>query len=156
MSYACVIEGLYAGICRDPDTGEGGLTPTDSDFHVPYFQRSQREDLRKKTGGGIDRCTKIKYLGTKDHKAFITGGKTRQVDHVMIEIGFFAGDHHDDTHVVMWDDDKIVQRWLIHPDNYPSCAGTCVERITIVNSDVVKLGEEQYILQITVAIQTTS
>jgi hypothetical protein len=155
MSYPCVINGLYTGICRDADTGEGGITPTDNDFHLPYFQRSKREELREKTGGAIDRCVQIEYKGTRGVKP-IGGNKNRHTDHVMVSVGFFAGDHHDQTHVIMHADDKLLQNFLVHPDNYPTCAGTCVEKIEIVNSDVVKLGREQYILEVLIAIQTTS
>jgi len=156
MSYECVINGLYDLICRNPDSGEGGLTPTSNDFHLPYFQRTMREELRRKTGGSIDRCVQIEYKGTRGVKPFISGGKTRHVDHVMVCVGFFAGDHHDQTHIVMHSDDKILQNFLVQPDNYPSCQGACVEKIDIVNSDVVKLGREQYILELLLAIQTTS
>lgn len=156
MSFECVIQGLYTLICRDSETGEGGLIPTVNDFHLPYFQESKREELREKTGGAIDRCVTIGYVGTKSVKPFISGGKTRRLQHVMVSVGFFAGDHHNETHKVMFADDLLLQQSLIHPDNYPSCNGVCVEKIDVVSSDVVKLGKEQYILELLLAIQTTS
>jgi hypothetical protein len=156
MSYECIIRSLYGDICRDPDSGEGGLTPTANDFHIPYFQRTPREELKAKVGGAIDRCVQITYKGTQGVKPFISGGKIRHQDQILISVGYFAGDHHDETNIIMHADDKMLENFLVKPSNYPSCSGTCVEKIDVVNSNVVKLGKEQYILELLLAVQTTS
>ena len=156
MSYSEVIEGFYSFICRDPDSGEGGLTPTANDFHLGYFQRTKREELTYKTGAGIDRCVQIVYKGTQATKPFISGNKIRHMDRIMVKVGFFAGDHHDDTNMVIHSDDKMLQNSLVKPNNYPDCGTVQIERVTVINSDVVKQGKEQYILELLLEVQTTS
>jgi hypothetical protein len=160
MSVQCIIDAWYEGICRDVDTGEGGLTPAsygDSDnYHMAYFQRTLREELRQKTGGAIDRCVQIEYKGTKENKGFISGNKRRAVYHIQVCVGYFAGDHHDITNVIMFADDVIIQNWAMNPKNYPSCKGSCVESVFLVDSQSTKKGREQYVLETTFAVQITT
>lgn len=159
MSVQCIVDHWYKGICRDPDTGEGGLIPStymdSEDYHSSHFRRTLREELREKEGGSIDRCVQIEYKGTKEVSA-VSGRKWRIVDHLQICIGYFAGDHHDVTHAVAWADDRLIQLWALHPRNYPSCDGTCVEKVNVVDSQLTKKGSEQYVLELTLAVQTTS
>ena len=160
MSVQCIIQKWYEGICRNPDTEDAGLTPSsyeDSDnYHMPYFQRTFREELREKQGKSIDRCVQIEYVGTPEGGGFISGNKMRFIDRLRVCVGFFAGDHHDVTHIVAYADDRLLQHWLLNPKNYPSCGGTCVERVDLVGSQLLKKGSEQYVLEITLAVQTTS
>lgn len=160
MSVQCIINHWYKGICRNPDTEDAGLCPSsyeDSDnYHLGYFQRTLREELREKAGGSIDRCVQIEYKGTKGAGPFITGGKIRFTDHLQVCVGYFAGDHHDVTHAVAYADDRLIQHWVLKPSNYPACQGTCVERVELVGSQLIKKGDEQYVLEIEFSVQSVS
>jgi len=152
----CVFNRLYATICRDPDTGEGGLAPTPSDFHADAFRRIDSVRANKTTKSGNDRLLEIDYLGTVKYQGFAngTGSRRRGQFRVMMRIGYFAGDNHAHTQIIMAADDRKIGVYIQKLDNIPgSCDGACLEKVEYDNSQVIKLDDQRYELQITLRLQ---
>jgi hypothetical protein len=155
MSYTCIFDKLYEGLCADEDGGGGGVPPTPSEFHADVFQRERRVTLRELPLSSIDRKIQITYEGVKEYAAFANADGTRRRLwlEAIVRVGYFAGDNVDDTHRIMMSDDLLLQRWLRDPDNYPSCQGVCVEDIIPVNSSVSALQQGRFILSIQLRMQ---
>jgi hypothetical protein len=154
MSWECVIDKLYEGICAAEDGGGGGLTPSPTDFHAEVFRRERRRRIRELPKSSIDRAVQIQYQGVREYgKVGSIDGRRRLWMELTVHVGFFAGDNVDDTHRVMLGDDMLLQKWLRDPANYPSCTGTCVEDILPVNSNVSALEDGRFELTITLRLQ---
>lgn len=152
----CVLGRLYDTICRHPDTGEGGLVPTPSDFHADSFRRIDSVRAHKTAKGGLDRLVEIDYQGTKKYLQFANGqGTKRRSWHgVLIRIGYFAGDNHNITQMVIAGDDKLLGTALQKLDNIVgSCANECLEKVEVEGSEVIKLDDQRYELQISLKLQ---
>lgn len=154
MSWTCIIDQLYDGLCAAEDGGGGGVTPTPSDFHAEVFRRERRKRLRELPKSSIDRALQIEYGGVREYaKVGSINGKRRLWMEITVHVGYFAGDNVDDTHRTILSDDMLLQLWLRDPDNFPSCAGTCVEDILPVSSSVSPLEDGRFELTITLRLQ---
>lgn len=156
MSVKCIIERLYQTLCRDPDTGEGGLTPTESEFHADAFRRIDNIRIGETNKSARDRLVEIDYEGTEGYLAFANGqGRKRRSKHnLLIRIGYFAGDNHNETQMIIGSDDKLIGTYLQKLDNIAgSCDTTCLEAVFVTSSQKVKLDEQSYELQIKATIQ---
>jgi len=156
MAMDCVMRGIYTFLCRDADTGEGGLAPTTTDLHADCFSRYMEHRLDVVMGEAIDRKVQIEYGGLSEMPPLAngTGTKRRRIFKINIRIGYFAGDHNDETHAVIAADDHLIQVEIARPANYPaSCEGICVEGIIPLSSEVITLDTNRYILEITARVQ---
>jgi hypothetical protein len=155
MSYTCIIDQLYEGLCAAEDGGGGGVTPTASEFHAEVFRRERRRLVRDLPKSSIDRALQLEYTGVIRYLAgpSTNGARRRVVAGVSVRVGFFAGDNVDDTRRLIMSDDLLLQEWLRTEDNYPSCAGTCVESIIPANSEVRPLEDGRFELIIRLEIQ---
>jgi hypothetical protein len=151
----CAINALYTLICRDPDTAAGGLDPTDTTLHGPGFYRHDRERLEQLPGPGLDRKVQIKWLGTDQWHTYVapnTGFKMH-TDPVMIRIGYYVNDHVNDSLLAMSEDNQQIAKTISRMVNYPTCAVGCVSGFIPASSEVIKLDELRYVLEITVDVQ---
>jgi hypothetical protein len=154
MSWTCIIDRLYEGICADEDGGGGGLAPTSSEFHAEVFRRERRKRVRDLPKSSIDRAVQIEYEGVREYgKVGSIDGRRRLWLELSVHVGFFSGDNVDDTHRTILSDDMLLQKWLRDPNNYPACAGTCVEDILPVSSNVSALEDGRFELTITLRLQ---
>lgn len=152
----CVLERLYATICRDPTTGDGGLTPTESDFHSEGFRRLDDVRIAQVSKGSSDRLVEIDYGGTEKYQQFAngTGTKRRSRHKLLLRIGYFAGDNHNETMMVIASDDKLIGTYLQRLDNiHGSCEDMCLEKLEVGSSEVVKLDNQRYELQLSLVAQ---
>lgn len=152
----CTIQRLYDTICRDPETGEGGLEPTASEFHASAFRRIDSVRAAKTAKQGNDRLVEIDYNGTDKYLQFANGiGSRRRSWHkVMIRIGYFAGDNHNVTQMVIGGDDKKIGDYIQKLDNIAgSCTDECLEKVEVASSEVIKIDEQRYELQISLKVQ---
>jgi len=156
MALDCVIRRLYATICRDPDTGEGGLVPTASDFHAEGFSRVDNIRLHNAVKGSVDRMVEIDYLGTDKYQAFANGAGTRRraTHRLLMRIGYFAGDNHNETQMVIAADDSLIGLYIQKLDNiHGACEGLCLEKVEVDSSEVIKLDSQRYELQMSLKVQ---
>ncbi len=151
----CVIGRIYETLCR-AESGDGGLTPTASDFHADAFRRIDSVRAHKTTKRGGDRLLEIDYLGTAKYQQFANGAgtKRRSTHKLLVRIGYFAGDNHNVTQQVIAGDDKLIGTYLQKMDNIAgACSDECLEKIEVEGSEVIKLDEQRYELQISLKVQ---
>ena len=156
MALDCVIRRFYSTICRDPDTGEGGLTPYASDFHADGFTRVDDIRMSDAVKSSVDRIVEIDYLGTSKYQAFANGSGTRRraTHRLLLRIGYFAGDNHNETQMVIAADDSMLGVYLQKIDNiHGECEGLCLEKVEITSSEVIKLDTQRYELQMSLNVQ---
>lgn len=154
----CGILGLYAIICRDPDTATGGLDPADTVLHAPGFYRHDRQRLEDLTGSGIDRKVQIVYLGTSRWHTYVepTTGFQMRTEAVKIRVGYFAGDHVNETMASIAEDNQQIAHAISKTSNHPVCdPGECVNGYVPRSSEVIKIDEQRYVLEIEIAMQVT-
>lgn len=155
MSWQCVLDGLYDGICANEDGGGGGVEPTPSEYHADVFRRERRTPLRQLAKSAVDRVVQIEYDGVRQYHPFAnaTGTKRRRTVEFVVKVGYFAGDNVDDTYAIIFSDDMKLQDYLRLPQNYPSCQGACVEGILPTSSSVSRIGDGRLELRITIEVQ---
>ena len=138
---ACAIDGLYAIICRDPETAEGGLDPVDVDLHAPGFYRHDREELDFLTGNSIDRKVRVVFDGTDGWPTLINPvlGFTMRSFIATIQIGYFVGDHRPESMAVMAEDDAQILNALSHASNWPACASGCINGYVVLSSRRIRI-----------------
>lgn len=152
----CVLNRLYETLCRDPELGTGGLEPTPSEFHADGFTRRDMVQLKKVTKSGADRLLQIEYKGTVKYQGYANGrGNRRRSTHrVMVRIGYFAGQSHNETHIVMGADDKKIGTYVQKLDNIVgTCSDLCIEKISYENSETITVDDQRYELQIMLLVQ---
>lgn len=153
----CTIQRLYDTICRNPETGEGGLAPTPTEFHAEAFRRIDSVRAAKTTKAGSDRLVEIDYNGTEKYLQFANGkGSRRRSWHkIMIRIGYFSGDNHNVTQMVIGGDDKKIGDYLQKLDNIAGgpCCGECLEKVEVANTEVIKIDDQRYELQMSLKVQ---
>ncbi len=152
----CTIQRLYDTICRHPDTGEGGLAPTPSEFHSDAFRRIDSVRAAKTTKQSSDRLVEIDYNGADKYGQFAngTGSRRRSWHKVMIRIGYFSGDNHNATQMIIGGDDKKIGDYIQKLDNISgTCSDECLEKVEVTGSEVIKIDEQRYELQISLKVQ---
>jgi len=156
MGLDCVVKRLYASICRDPDTGDGGLEPTPSEFHADGFSRLDNIRMGEAVKSAADRLVEIDYQGTLKYQGFANGSGTRRraTHKLLLRVGYFAGNNHAETHMIIAADDSKLGVFLQKLDNiHGDCDGLCLEKVEVDNSEVIKLDSQRYELQITLRVQ---
>lgn len=154
----CAMNGLYTIICRDPDTAAGGLTPNDGVLHLPGFYRHDRQRLESLTGSGIDRKVQIVYKGTSRWTTYVdpTTGFQMHDEIAVIRVGYFTGDHVNETMIVMGEDGQQIARAISKTINQPACdPGECVNGYIPQSSEVTKIDEQRYVLELEVLMKVT-
>lgn len=153
----CAFNGLYSMIARDPDTAAGGVDPSETIYHADGFQRYRGEELETLPGDGLDRRMQITYNGTtKWHTYADSVQNTRMRSFtVTIRVGYFAGDHVDETMAIMADDEQVIAKAIAKSANWPDCTNGCVNGYVPKSSNVLKLDPRRYILEIPVEVQVT-
>lgn len=154
----CAINGLYAIICRDPDTAAGGLTPSDVVLHSAGFYRHDRQRLEDLTGSGIDRKVQIMFNGTAGWLTYVdpTNGFQMRNEIATIRVGYFVGDHVNESMITMAEDKEQIARAISKTRNQPVCdPGQCVNGYIPQSSEVKKIDEQRYVLEIEVRLQLT-
>lgn len=152
----CVIKRIYATLCRDPDTGEGGLAPTSSEFHADAFRRMDTVYSKNTAKGGADRLLEIDYGGTLEYGRPGSGSaqKRRSWHKLILRIGYFMGDNRNATNMVVAADDKLIGTYLQEKDAIKGgCDSLCLEKVEVIGSNVIKLDEQRLELQISLKVQ---
>lgn len=154
---SCAIDGLYATICRDPETAAGGIDPPNPVLHAPGFYRQDREDLEFLTGQSIDRKVQIVPDGTQSWIPLANPvlGFTMRSFVVVIRIGYFVGDHGPESFQVMADDDAKIMYAISRSSNWPSCPNICVNGIVPLSSNRIRVDSTRHIWEITVQVTVT-
>lgn len=153
----CAINGLYATICRDPDTASGGLTPSEEVYHASGFLRYEGtapfDDL---PGDGLDRRVEVVYAGTDDWTGYTSSSSSIRMRtfELVIRVGYFAGSHQDVTHGIMADDDRLIGL-AVKGAALPDCTGHCVNGYYPVGSSVTMLDATRWVLEHVVRVTVT-
>lgn len=151
----CAFNGLYTAICRDKDTAAGGLNPDNTVLHASGFYRHFGDRIDELPGDGIDRKVQVVYEGTDKWIPYGSSNtSTRMRDFtVVIRIGYFAGSHVDETMAVIADDEHQIAAVIAKSTSFPTCSPGCVMGYVPASSNVVKLDNTRYILEIVVGVQ---
>lgn len=151
---ACAINGLYAIICRDPETASGGIDPVEVELHAPGFYRSEREDLDFLTGQAIDRRVRILFDGTAAWPTLVNPilGFTMRTFIATIQIGYFVGDHRPESMEVIAEDDGLILNALSRQSNWPTCTSGCVNGYVVLASRRIRVDATRDIWEIEVAV----
>ena len=151
----CAIEGLYALICRDPDTAAGGVDPLNTCLHDDGFYRLFSDRLEELEGQGIDRKVEINYGGTNSWYPMVNGvgGKLRRTFTAEVNIGYFMGDHWTESMSVIGDDEQSIAQVVRVQSNYPSCSGGCVLGYVPTGSSVSRIAEDAAVLTISFDVE---
>jgi len=155
----CAIEGLYTILCRDKDTAAGGLTPSETVLHASGFYRHFGDRIDILPGDGIDRKVQIVYEGTSKWTNISSGssGTTRmRTFQVVVRVGYFSGDHVDETMMIIADDEQEMVKEIAFSTNWPTgCSSGCVNGYVPKTSTVKRLDDTRYVLEITLDVQVT-
>lgn len=155
---ACAIEGLYAALCRDPDTAAGGVTPSEDTYHASrFFRHVGTAPFNDLPGDGLDRCVEVVYPGADAWTGYTSSSASPRMRLVplVVRVGYFAGSHQDQTHAIMADDDRLLGL-AIKAADLPRCTGSCVNGYYPTNSTVVMLDPTRWVLEITVRVTVTA
>lgn len=150
MSSRCAMEGIYDMICRDPDTATGGVDPSETNYHGEGFYREDRVRLDNLEGSSIDRKVSIRYDGTIEHDKISNGNKRGRRFGVTIRVGYYAGDHHNLTHMIANDDELLIIKRLRLQQYWPS--DCCVQGYIPQESTFQDIDGDRYILEIAVEV----
>lgn len=150
----CAINGLYNMICRDPDTAEGGLDPSETEKHGDGFYRVDRVNLDDIPDMGLDRKVQIVYNGTVSYGTVTNGlGAKRQRTYaVILRIGYACGDNPFDSFQIIDDDEMLVAKRIHQSAYWPDCQSGCVQGYVPVSSSIYEIGDGKYILEILIEI----
>lgn len=143
MMPSTAIAGMYALLCRDPDTADGGLTPVADPYHAPAFTRLDSGRLEDLAPLGMDRRIHIEYSGTE---AWHTLGNM-QTFGVTVRVGYFAGEHTEETRAIMFDDEHLIGAALSYSGNWSGAA------LRVGPGDVTQVGDDCFINEIPVSVQ---
>lgn len=145
---ADAIEGLYTVICRNPTTGTGGLTPTDTSFHSKYFERYEDGEPFESVANA-DRLVFISYTGHTQSGSLAHPEKDHWIFGVDIQIRYHSGDHDAHTQLIMADDFHLIAKNVGAEGSRPEgCYGYVVR-----TSDVIATDDENYIVIISADVQ---
>ena len=153
----CAIAGLYDIICRDEETAEGGITPSEDTLHASGFTKHEgTTPFNDLPGDGIDRRVEILYPGTDAWTTYASSYasvRMRQFEAV-VRVGYFAGSHFDETHAIIADDDRAIGLG-IRDGTLPTCSSGCVNGYYPIGSSVVELDPTRLVLEIRVRTVVT-
>jgi hypothetical protein len=142
------IEKLYDIICRNEDTGLGGITPTDTSFHSSYFKRYfDGEPIDDASDG--DRLVFISYTGHVEDNSLAHPSKDHWTFGMVVQIRYHTGDHDAHSQVVMADDFHLIAKTAMAESQKP----TGVYGYYFRGSTVTPVDEESYIMAIEVEAQ---
>lgn len=153
----CAINGLYTIICRDPDTALGGTTPSETVYHAAGFYRHFGDRLDYLPGDGIDRKVQIKYEGTRSWHSLASSAVSDRMRTfvITIRVGYFAGSHVDETMAIIADDEQEIAKAIALSASWPVCTNGCVNGYVPKSSNVLRLDDTRYVLEIAVDTQVT-
>lgn len=144
------IEQLYALICRDPMTAEGGITPNNVILHAEQFVRYERgKGLDTESGSAIDRKVMIRYLGTSQRGEFGHPTDVHRFFRVSVDVGYHFGDHVAASQGCIADDEHDIMATVGAESS--KVAGTF--GYLVQNASVQELQGDRAINQIIVEVQ---
>lgn len=145
---AAAFDGIYTVICRDPDTGNGGLIATEYGHHKPFFVRAPQgeaiEDIDR-----ADRMVQVVATGFTGQASLSAPEATHWEFGVEVVIGYFAGGYEDNCQRAMLDDFMLIAKALMTESNRPT--GTYA--YIVEDSNVEPLDDDRYLHSISVTVQ---
>jgi len=153
------IEAMYTTICRDEVTATGGIDPQDTSYpHAEGFMRLRDRTMEEVNDSlSIDRKVQILYRGVPEVLA-IGNNYNRKIRYrftAHIRIGWYGGDDHGETSIIIGEDiqDIFIALRAMNGSANPTGTTGCIEGVHPHTADVVQVSNDRFIAEIPVTVQ---